>query len=98
MKNKVYKFNELRDIKKVVSHLAIDVNDMLRTGIVDSGATSEEGNGIEDPNQIIGMVRDNFDAVDCLRAIKKYGKKAPAKAAAVVEQAAAAPSAPSETN
>lgn len=88
-KNKIYKFNELRDCERVVSHLAVDVNEMLRTGIVPSGSSSEESNGIEEPNQIIGLVRDQFAAMDAQRIIKKYGKKAPKVAAEAVAEASA---------
>lgn len=95
MLKRVIKFNERRDIKRVVGHLAVDVNDMLRTGIVPSGATNEETNGIEEPSQIIGMVRDVFSAIDMDRIIRKYGKKSPAKVAEAVKEGVASPSEPS---
>lgn len=80
------KFDPDRDALEVVSGLAVNVTEMLETGIVHDSADSLDNNGIDDPNQIIGLVRDEFAAIDAMRAIRKFGKKAPAKA----EEAAAA--------
>lgn len=72
----IYRFNKVRDIKKVESGLAIDLTDALRTGVIPSSSSPLDSNGIDDPDNILGVVRDKFDAIDAQRAIKKYGKKA----------------------
>lgn len=69
-------FDELRDIQEVESGLAVDITDMLRTGVVQDSPVTEPDNGIEDPSAIIGRVSDVFDAIEAQRVIKKYGKKA----------------------
>lgn len=94
----IHGFNPLRDVKEIEDGLSVDINDMLRTGIVKDSSASLENNGIDDPNQIIGMVRDEFAAIDAMRAIRKYGrKKASIKAEGAVETAAST-AAPAPTN
>lgn len=91
------KYDPNRDALEVVSGLAVNVTDMLETGIVHDSSESLDNNGIDDPNQIIGLVRDEFAAIDAMRAIRKFGKKSPAKAEEVAA-AAAAPGAPAPSN
>lgn len=90
------RFNERVDIQKVVSGQSVSITETLRTGIVRSSAVSEPSNGIEDPSRIVGVVHDNFEAMDAARAIRKYGKKAkPAPGLGQgVPQAPQAPQAP----
>ena len=93
----VCKFDPDRDVLEVVSGLAVDITDMMQTGIVHDGSEDLSQNGIDDPNQVIGLVRDEFAAIDAMRAIRKYGKKQPAKAeAAAADATAAAAPAPSD--
>lgn len=73
------------DAQKVVPDLAVEIDDMLQTGIVRDSSENENNNGIDNPEAIIGRVRDVFDAMDAARIIKKYGRK-PQKAAAEVAQ------------
>lgn len=68
-------FNPLRDVKEVEDGLAVNVTDMMRTGIVKDSSESLDNNGIDDPSNIIGLVRDEFAAIDAQRAVKKYGKR-----------------------
>lgn len=70
------RFNEKRDIQKVVSGLAVDLTDALQTGIVRDSGQETDSNGIDDPSRIIGRVENIFDAIESQRAIRKYGKKA----------------------
>lgn len=92
------KYDPLRDSCEVVSGLAVDVTDMLRTGVVRDASGDLSNNGIDDPMNIIGLVRDAFAAIDAQRAIRKYGKKVErAQAAAEAATAVAAP-APSNTD
>lgn len=94
----IHGFNPLRDVKEIEDGLSVDINDMLRTGIVKDSSATLDNNGIDDPNQIIGMVRDEFAAIDAMRAIRKYGrKKASVKAEPVIKDAAGA-GAPAPTN
>lgn len=81
-------YDAIRDVQEVEQHLAVDIDDMLRTGIVKDSGEGLDNNGIDDPNNIIGIVRDNFAAIDAQRAIKKYGKKNTAATAEAVETAA----------
>lgn len=74
-----------KDADVLVPDLGVSIDDMLQTGIVKDSGETLDNNGIEDPNQIIGRVRDNFDALDAARLIKKYGRK-PAKANAEVAE------------
>lgn len=80
-------YDPQRDIEKVVSGLSPDINDMLRTGVVFSGSVDSPDNGIDDPAAVIGLIRDEFAAIDAMRIVKKYGKK-PAKVATAMEEAA----------
>lgn len=89
-------YNPDRDIEKVISGLSPDINDMLRTGVVFSGSVDAPDNGIEDPAAVIGLVRDEFAAIDAMRIVKKYGKKDTKVAAAVKE--ATEVGAPAPTN
>lgn len=84
-----YSFNPKRDMEEVKDGLAVDITDMMQTGVVKDAGESLDNNGIDDPTNIIGLVRDNFAAVDASRAIKKYGKKDKGAAQAAAEKAAA---------
>lgn len=94
------KFDPQRDVCEVVSGLAVNITDMLQTGVVRDSSESLDNNGIDDPLQVIGLVRDEFAAIDAARAIRKYGKKskedAQAAAQAAAEIAAPAPSSSGE--
>lgn len=70
------KFNPICDYQKVESGLVVDLTETLKTGIVKESNSILESNGIDDPESIVGMVRDRFDAIEADRAIRKYGKKA----------------------
>lgn len=85
-------FNEYRDVQEVVSGLAVDINDMLQTGVIKDSTYQEDNNGISEPQQVLGRISDTFDAIEASRAIRKYGKNAaPAVAAATEPGSAAAP-------
>lgn len=84
----VCKFDARRDVQKTISHLSVQIDDMLKTGVVKDDGETLDNNGIDNPNEVIGMVRDVFDAMDAARVIKRYGKKAPAKAEAAVQNIA----------
>lgn len=79
------RYNPLRDAEEVKQGLGVDINDMLQTGVVKDSSETLDNNGIEEPSRIVGRIRDVFDAMDAARIIKKYGKKAPAKAAEGVQ-------------
>ncbi len=85
----IIKFDSLRDVVEVVDGLSVDVDEMLRTGVVKDSSATLENNSIDDPNQIIGRVTDEFSAIDAARAIRKYGKKSKAAQQKAVEGAAA---------
>lgn len=91
-------FDPIIDVAEVSQGVAVDITDMMKTGVIKDSSESLDNNGIEDPNQIIGLVRDEFAAVDAMRAIKKYGKKSKAaqRQASEVAASVAAP-APSKT-
>lgn len=77
--SQVCKADVYKDSAELVPGLGVSIDDMLQTGIVKDSGETLDNNGIDDPNLIIGRVRDNFDALDAARIIKKYGRK-PAKA------------------
>lgn len=70
------KYNPKMDFQRVESGLVVDLSETLKTGIVKESNSILETNGIDDPESIVGMVRDRFDALEADRAIRKYGKKA----------------------
>lgn len=70
----ICKYNEKRDIKRVVSGLAVNINDVLRTGVVRDNTDVIDYNNIDNPENIVGRVESPFDAIEAQRAIKKYGK------------------------
>lgn len=75
----VCKYDARKDVEKVRSGLAVSIDDMLQTGIVKDAGETLDNNGIDNPERIIGRIRDIFDALDAQRIIKKHGRK-PAKA------------------
>lgn len=86
--SQVLAYDPLRDVAEVVDGLAVDVDDMLQTGVVKDSSATLDNNGIDDPNAIIGRVTDEFSAIDAARAIRKYGKKSKVAQAKAVEGAA----------
>lgn len=84
----VIAFNPLVDAKEVESGLAVNIDDMMKTGIVKDASSNLDNNGIDDPNAVIGMVRDEFAAIDAQRALKKYAKESKARAQKAAETAA----------
>lgn len=95
--SRLCQYNPDRDAAEVVGGLSVDITDMMQTGIVKDSSQTLENNGIDDPNQVVGLVRDEFAAIDAMRAVRKYGKKQPAKAEAAAV-AAAEPAAPSPSH
>lgn len=85
-------FDSRRDVEEVKSGLAVDVTDMLKTGVVRDSSGDMSNNGIDDPANVIGLVRDEFAAIDAQRAIRKYGKKAAQAAKEATQVGAPAPS------
>lgn len=94
------RFDERKDILRVESGQSVSITETLRTGIVRSSAVVEPSNDIDDPSRIIGVVHDNFEAMDVSRAIRKYGKKAkPVPGLGQgVSQAPQAPQAPQDSS
>lgn len=91
------RFNELYDVHQVESGQSTNITEALTTGVVKSSAILNDSNGIEEPGNIVGIVRDNFEAMDAERALRRYGKKAvkPAAPGDGVPQAPQAPQEPS---
>lgn len=84
--SRVCESNLQRDADKVVPDLAVSIDDMLQTGIVKNSGETLENNGIDSPEQILGRVKDVFDAIDASRVVRKYGKK-PQQADSAVKDA-----------
>lgn len=76
------KFNKKRDIREVAPHLGIDLAKTLDNRMVPATGTELNYNDIQHPSDIIGRVRDTFDAIDAQRAALAEGKAAAAKAKA----------------
>lgn len=70
------KFDRKKDYQQVESGLSVSLSEALKTGVVKESGVTLDTNGIDDPEAIIGRVRDRFDAIEASRAIRKYGKKA----------------------
>lgn len=70
------KFDPKRDFQEVENGLSMSLTDALKTGVVKESAGTLETNGIDDPEAVLGRVRDRFDAIEAERAIRKYGRKA----------------------
>ena len=102
---KRFAFNPLRDIAEVEDGLAVDITDMLETGVVKDSSATLDNNGIDNPHNIVGIVRDDFAAIDAARLLRSYGKirseKKKRQEAEAIKQAtevsAPAPSATSNT-
>ena len=72
--NNRFAFNPLRDIAEVEDGLAVDITDMLETGVVKDSSATLDNNGIDNPHNIVGIVRDDFAAIDAARLLRSYGK------------------------
>lgn len=59
-------FNPITDLYPVVEGLSLDLREAIETGVVKSTGTVDSYNGIEDTDDIIGRVRDNFDSMDAM--------------------------------
>lgn len=99
----VCKYDPLVDVGEVEPGLAVDITDMLRTGVVHSGSVDTDNNNIDDPDNVIGLVRDEFAAIDSMRVIAEYGKKqkksnSPSKEVVDAAMEAASVAAPAPTN
>lgn len=70
------KFDKFKDFQEVENGLVISLSEALKTGVVKESSGTLETNGIDDPEAVLGRVRDRFDAIEASRAIRKYGKKA----------------------
>lgn len=73
---RVCKFDPIKDYQEVESGLSISLSEALKTGVVKESSVTLESNGIDDPEKVVGMVKNRFDAIEAERAIRKYGKKA----------------------
>lgn len=99
MYSQVIEYDPLRDVKEVEDGLAVNIDEALKTGIVKDDGTNLDNNGIDDPNAVIGLVRDEFAAIDAQRILRKVGKdKSKAAAAEKAAAEAAAAGAPAPTN
>lgn len=70
------KFDAKRDFQEVEQGLVVSLSETLKTGVVKESQATLESNGITDPDKIVGVCRDRFDAIDAERAIRKHGRKA----------------------
>lgn len=64
LENPVY--NSKTDLSPVVEGLSLDLREAVETGVVKSTGTIDSYNGIENTEDIIGRVRDNFDSMDAM--------------------------------
>lgn len=95
---RVCKFDPDKDIAKVLPGQAIDINDALQTGTIKDLTSDLDNNGIEDPENIVGRIESEFDAIEAQRAINKYERKRQgSKKTDVSSEPSKAPSAPSSS-
>lgn len=69
------KYNRLKDLAKVRPGLSISLKEAVETGAITDTGVIPDYNNIENPESIIGRVRDNFEAVEAMRTIKSLGMK-----------------------
>lgn len=65
----ICKFNKDRDLKEVVPGLAPNLKIAMSEHVVLDTGVSPDYNNIDDPANIVGRVRDVFDAVEAQRAL-----------------------------
>lgn len=71
----ICKYNKNRDLKEVVPGLTPNLKIAMQEHVVlDTGITPEYNN-IDDPANIVGRVRDVFDAVEAQRAMLSSAKQ-----------------------
>lgn len=63
------KFNKDRDLKEIVPGLTPNLRIAMQEHVVLDTGISPEYNNIEDPANIVGRVRDVFDAIEAQRSI-----------------------------
>lgn len=63
-------YNPERDIQATLPDLALDLENAIETGVVVDGGTVVDDNGISDPLNIRGRIRDAFDAIEHQRSIR----------------------------
>lgn len=67
-------FDSLRDFKKTVPDMSVDLAAAIDSGVVlDTGMIAEH-NDIDSPASVIGRVRDVFDAFEAQRNILNKGR------------------------
>lgn len=69
------KYNRIKDLAKVRPGLSISLKEAVETGAITDTGVIPDYNNIENPESIIGRVRDNFEAVEAMRTIKSLGMK-----------------------
>lgn len=69
------KFNENKDLNRVVPNLSISIKESVETGAIKDTGYIPEYNGIESTDKIIGRVRDNFEAVEAMKYVSSAGRK-----------------------
>lgn len=82
---RICKADPVKDSGELKPNISVSIDDMLQTGVVKNTGETLDNNGIDDPDKIVGRVRDVFDALDASRIVKKYGKK-PASATSEVKE------------
>lgn len=69
------KYNPDKDIARVVPNLSISLKNAVETGSIKDTGYIPEFNNIDDPSKVVGIVRDNFEAVDAMEYIRATGQK-----------------------
>lgn len=69
------KYNRLNDLAKVRPGLSISLKEAVETGAITDTGVIPDYNNIDNPESVIGRVRDNFEAVEAMRTIKSLGLK-----------------------
>ena len=76
----VCKHNPKKDIREVAPNLSIDLAKTLDNKMVPATGTELSYNNIQNPSDIVGRIRDTFDAIDAQRSAIKQGRADAAKA------------------
>lgn len=79
----ICRFNKDRDLKEVVPGLTPNLKIAMKEHVVLDTGISPEYNNIDDPANIVGRVRDVFDAIEAQRSIASSMKSQTSSEASV---------------
>ncbi len=86
-----YIFNPQRDIQSVSQVCLPTLGQIMETGIMPQDVGEPTYNEVENPDNVVGLMRDNFDIADASRIADSLTVESPAPAPASAPAPAPAP-------